>query len=314
MTRPIHPTGPIPCPIMLIAERPGREEASRGRVLCGPSGQELDRYLLYNVGIPRERVYCTNLVKDYRDGENPEKWEVERDWPLLEAEIVRVRPRYIGLMGLWSARAFLGPEVDMEWAHGLAFPLVYASRFCMPLYHTAAGLHQPATAVKIAYDFRQFGQLCKELPVRMYREDTGRVSYSEDMVKLAPVVAMDTEGSAERPWCVSYSVRPGVASVQRRGKPHRKWNCDNMHKATVVLHNAIADLPVLERQGIRPRKFTDTMQAAALLGTEPLGLKALARRHCGMIMSEYSQIVGPAQQELALNYLLGVLDWLGTQK
>lgn len=308
MARRIESTGPVPCPYMLIAERPGIEEAHRGRVLCGPSGQELDRYLLYNAGIHRERVYCTNLVKDYRDGENPERWEVERDRPELMNEIARVRPQYIGLMGLWSARTFLGPALDMEWAHGLAFPLVYAARFCMPLYHTAAGLHQPATAAKIAYDFTQFGCLCKEQPVRMYREDMGRVSYSEDMLTLADTVAMDTEGSVERPWCVSYSVRARVASVQRRGHPHRKWNCENMHKAKVVLHNAIADLPVLERMGIRPRRFTDTMQIAALLGVEPLSLKSLARRHCGMAMQEYSDIVAPAQQELALAYLEQVLE------
>src|SRR5215831_3101404 len=151
--------GPIPCEILLIGERPGIEEIRRGRPFCGPAGQELDRYLLNNSGLSRTNVRVTNLVKDYRDGANPEQWEVDRDITVLRRELVRVHPTYIGCVGLWSTRALLDPETDMEWAHGLAFPTATAT--LMPLIHPAAGLHHPADAIKIAWDFEQFGKMVR---------------------------------------------------------------------------------------------------------------------------------------------------------
>ena len=309
MPKQIKPTGPCPSNFMLIAERPGIVEARMGRVLCGPSGQELDRYLLNNSLIPRDKVYCTNVVKDYRDDENPEEYEVQRDWPLVVEEVERVRPRYIGLMGLWAARAFLGAEIELEWAHGLAFPLKWemGEFWVMPLIHTAAALHHLPTMGRIAWDFEQFGKMCRgeKMPMGHLRDGYPEPFYRE--VKVGGVVPLlagvDTEGSVAHPWCLSYSVEPGSGGVFR----HSEVEFDE-----AVLHSALHDLPVLATMGVRPQKWTDTLLMAALLGVEPQGLKPLARRHCGMKMQEYSDIVAPAKREKALQYLAEVLDWLQT--
>ena len=59
---PVLSTGPCPAPLMLVGEGPGSVEDEHGLPLIGPSGQLLVRALL-SVGITRDHVYVTNIVK-----------------------------------------------------------------------------------------------------------------------------------------------------------------------------------------------------------------------------------------------------------
>jgi uracil-DNA glycosylase family 4 len=323
MPKIIHSTGPVPCDYALIAERPGKVEARIGRVLCGPSGEETDRYLLNNAGISRASIFCSNVVRDWRDDEPPSQEEIKRDRPELERELRIVQPRYICAMGLYSARWFLGDDIEMEWANGLAFP--WNGIYVMPVMHAAAGLHVPAQAARIAWGFEQFGKLCRgekittehlrDLgPNPRYFDWTDNAIYPMGGSRVAfelenhwGEVAIDTEGSVEHPWCLSATIEPEHAWVLRR---HRAAEVQQyLGDATVVLHNSIHDLPILAAMGVVPSRFTDTMIMAALLGVEPLGLKALARRHCGMRMLEYTDIIAVARREKALQFLGEVLDY-----
>lgn len=305
MPKIIHSTGPVPCRYALVAERPGKIEARVGRVLCGPSGEETNRYLLNNAGIDRASIFCSNVVRDWRDDEPPSPEEILRDTPELERELKAVGPQYICAMGLYAARWFLGNDIEMEWAHGLAFP--YGDQWVMPVYHAAAGLHQPSVASKVAWGFEQFGRMCRgdEMPSGHLHDGWYKPRYCE--IKggyVYGVAGVDTEGSVEHPWCLSFSTENGEAFVDRNG-PIR-------FDDTVVLHSALHDLPVLATMGVVPAKWTDTLLMASLLGIEPQGLKPLARRYAGMKMNEYSDIVAPARREKALEYLSKVVDYATT--
>jgi uracil-DNA glycosylase family 4 len=305
MGRIVKATGPVPCRYMIVAERPGKVEAQRGYCLCGPSGQELDRYLFVNAGISRDSIHCTNLVKDYRDDESPSEEEIQRDWPLLEEELHIVCPDYIMAMGLYAARAFLGPDIDMEVFNGCCFPRI--TRCIMPIIHVAAGLHRPRYAAQIAWGFEQFGRMIKgeEMPSGHLRDIESNPLYKEleSFIVKKGIVGMDTEGTAEAPWCLSASDMEGCGAVIRPGKRV------DVSSSLTVLHNSIHDLQVLDAMNVKLGEWTDTMTMASLLGTEPLGLKALARRHAGMIMSEYSEVVAPAARDLGLEYLGKVLEF-----
>jgi uracil-DNA glycosylase family 4 len=360
MGRIVKATGPVPCRYMIVAERPGKVEAQRGYCLCGPSGQELDRYLFVNAGISRDAVYCTNLVKDYRDDESPSEEEIQRDWPLLEEELHTVCPDYIVAMGLYSARAFLGPDIDMEVFNGCCFPRITRCPQCgqisgsgielhrnyssgllgmdsrvlwpeestadsmsslchcsnsevprkfsiMPIIHVAAGLHRPRYAAQIAWGFEQFGRMIKgeEMPSGHLRDIESNPLYKEleSFIVKKGVVGMDTEGTVEAPWCLSASDMEGCGAVIRPGKRV------DVSSSLTILHNSIHDLQVLDAMNVKLGEWTDTMTMASLLGTEPLGLKALARRHAGMVMSEYSEVVAPAARDLGLEYLGKVLEF-----
>ena len=49
--------------IMLIGEAPGKNEAETGMPFCGASGRILTE-LIESIGLKREDVYITNIVKD----------------------------------------------------------------------------------------------------------------------------------------------------------------------------------------------------------------------------------------------------------
>ncbi|KKK85042.1 hypothetical protein LCGC14_2777250, partial [marine sediment metagenome] len=108
--------GPSDARVMLVGERGGAEEDVQRRPFVGPSGQELDRQLA-RVGIRRSEVYVTNVVKDYQH-HSPTLEEVERDTPLLLDEIKMVQPTFIGAVGLYATKFFLG-ETTMDMAHGV---------------------------------------------------------------------------------------------------------------------------------------------------------------------------------------------------
>ena len=59
---PTRYTGNITSPLMFVGEGPGGVEDEYGVPLVGPSGQLLDK-ALWSVGLTRDRVYVTNIVK-----------------------------------------------------------------------------------------------------------------------------------------------------------------------------------------------------------------------------------------------------------
>ena len=87
-------------PLMLVGEGPGGVEDDYGVPLVGPSGQLLDKALA-RVGITRDRVYTTNIVKCRPAGNRtPSVEEGEfcaTRW--LDAEIAVVQPKVIVALG-----------------------------------------------------------------------------------------------------------------------------------------------------------------------------------------------------------------------
>ena len=87
-------------PLMLIGEGPGGVEDDYGVPLVGPSGQLLDKALA-RVGITRDRVYTTNVVKCRPQGNRTPSLEegefCASRW--LDAEIALVQPKVIVALG-----------------------------------------------------------------------------------------------------------------------------------------------------------------------------------------------------------------------
>lgn len=299
--------GPVPCDLMLIGEGPGAEEDKYGRPWVGKAGRELWRYLFQSTHRTRTSVYATNLVK-YRvpeDGD-PTPDDIARDAPILAQEVQDVAPEIIVCLGRWSVRRFLG-DVDMEVCHGI--PRLVGHRCIMPIIHPAAGLHSTEFQGTIAWDFEQLAKLLRG-EIEPYGEggpvdERPNTDYFEaDGFTMIADAAVDTEGSVRKPWCVSFTGTPGMACCNRIG------GVDFRH---IVLHNALHDIGVLRATNCSYDTFDDTMIKAYLLCVEPQGLKALAKRHCGMEMSSYDELVAHANRMKAHQYLRKVLGWLNKQ-
>lgn len=304
----INGEGPVPCDLMFIGERPGKEEHAYGRPFVGKSGKELDRYLWDALHRHRSSVYVTNLVKDWAPGDrDPSPEEVERDRKTLEDEIESVRPDYVVTLGRFSTRYLLG-DVDMEVVHGL--PKLVRDFVVVPVYHPAAGLHSTEFQGLIAWDFDRLAQTVKGEIEPIWPEDEHpETDYVESRTyfNLSPT-AVDTEGSIKKPWCLTATSHPGSSTCVRG-----KGAGERVAFRHVLLHNSMHDLGVLRAMGAKFESFDDTMVMAYELCLEPQGLKALAKRHCGMEMDSYDELVGPYRLEKQLNWLIEAWAWLNNR-
>jgi len=100
---------------MFVGEQPGDREDRAGRPFVGPAGRELDR-ALNAVGIARDDVYITNVVKHFKFEERgrrrihqtPKRFEIDACRPWLDEEMAQVDPEALVLLGATAAKALLG--------------------------------------------------------------------------------------------------------------------------------------------------------------------------------------------------------------
>lgn len=103
---------------VLIGEQPGDQEDKRGRPFVGPAGALLDRALA-EAGIDPGETYLTNAVKHFRWKSAPERGKrrihekpgmthVNACRPWLLAELSRLRPEVIVLLGATAGQSLFG--------------------------------------------------------------------------------------------------------------------------------------------------------------------------------------------------------------
>ena len=112
---------------MIVGEQPGDQEDRIGRPFVGPAGKLLDEALA-EVGIDRETVYVTNVVKHFkwsasergkrRIHKKPRQSEIQACSPWLEAELHAVKPKILVCMGATAAQALLGKDFSVSRLHG----------------------------------------------------------------------------------------------------------------------------------------------------------------------------------------------------
>ena len=111
--------------VMMVGEMPGDREDRAGHPFVGPAGRELDK-ALDAVGIARDDVYITNVVKHFKFEERgkrrihqtPKKFEVDACFPWLREELAVVRPEALVLLGATAAKALMGSSFRLTAARG----------------------------------------------------------------------------------------------------------------------------------------------------------------------------------------------------
>jgi uracil-DNA glycosylase family protein len=124
-TQTVFGEGPGHAELMLVGEQPGDREDISGHPFVGPAGRELDSGLEM-AGIDRNAVYLTNAVKHFRWKprgkrrlhETPSRSHVVACRPWLRAEVERVDPRVLVLMGALAAQSLLGPDFSVMRGRG----------------------------------------------------------------------------------------------------------------------------------------------------------------------------------------------------
>jgi len=111
--------------VMMVGEQPGDREDLEGRPFVGPAGRVLDR-ALEEVGIDRDLVYMTNVVKHFkwrprgkrRIHQKPNAEEIRACRPWLESELALVKPRVLVCLGSVAAQALLGRQFRVTGERG----------------------------------------------------------------------------------------------------------------------------------------------------------------------------------------------------
>lgn len=147
--------------LMLIGEGPGFQEDRQGRPFVGPAGQLLGE-LLASIGLRREDVYITNMVKCRPPGNrDPLPGEVQACAKHLERQIELISPAVIATLGRHATARFL-PRDSMSKVRGR--PRHVDGRVVFPSYHPAAALHQQSLRSTLEKDFRTLQELLRERP------------------------------------------------------------------------------------------------------------------------------------------------------
>jgi DNA polymerase len=114
-TQAVFGEGPEKARVVMVGEQPGDKEDIAGRPFVGPAGGLLDR-AIEEAGLSRDDVYITNVVKHFRFvlrgkkriHKKPDMEHIRACTPWLEAELARIGPEALVLLGATAAQAFLG--------------------------------------------------------------------------------------------------------------------------------------------------------------------------------------------------------------
>lgn len=160
--------------IMFIGEGPGFHEDVQGLPFVGQAGQLLND-LLAEIGLKREDVYITNVVKCRPpDNRDPQPDEIGECSKYLDRQIELIDPRVIVTLGRFSMDRFF-PGQRISKIHGM--PRSIGRRTVLPMYHPAAALHQPSLRQTLSDDFakiRVAAEAVQDAPAEDDRDDTER--------------------------------------------------------------------------------------------------------------------------------------------
>jgi DNA polymerase len=94
--------------LMIVGEAPGKDEDEQGMPFVGRSGKLLDQVMQEELGITRDRVYITNVVKSRPPGNrDPLPDEIAACNPWLEAQLDLIAPKVVITLGNFATKLLL---------------------------------------------------------------------------------------------------------------------------------------------------------------------------------------------------------------
>ncbi len=163
---PTRYSGDVNSPLMFVGEGPGGVEDEYGVPLVGPSGQLLDK-ALWSVGLTRDHVYVTNIVKCRPQNNRTPTLEEGKFCANIHLikEIELIHPKVIVCLGKVAFQYFYGRTASIMHNRGKWFD--YHGIPIMPTYHPAFLLRQTGKNLveskwQVYYDFKAAVEKAKE--------------------------------------------------------------------------------------------------------------------------------------------------------
>lgn len=177
-TRVVFGEGPLNAGLFIVGEAPGFNEDKEGKPFRGASGMLLAR-LLSSVGIEREEVYLTTLVK-CRPPEDraPRPAEINACRRYLLSQLEAIDPKVVVAMGDLASRNLTGRKEAVSRIRGRAIPL--DGRYVFPTLSLRQALYTPADRALLVSDFSRLPELlAAERPVTYETLNVSHVPVAE---------------------------------------------------------------------------------------------------------------------------------------
>lgn len=160
---PVVGEGNLDAEIMFVGEAPGKNEAMCGKPFCGRAGKVLDT-LLESVGIKREEVYITSIVKDRPpSNRDPKSEEINIYAPFLDKQIEVIKPKVVATLGRYAMEYIMrryGLEAEIKSIGDLHGKVFETPTFkLLPLYHPAAAIYNQKLLSTLKNDFNVISHL-----------------------------------------------------------------------------------------------------------------------------------------------------------
>lgn len=153
--------GNLKSPVLFVAEAPGWNEDRDGIPFTGRSGELLDQ-LLAGIGLSREEIYLTNLVKCHPpNNRDPEQEEKEQCIPYLKYETLLLRSPIIVCLGRIAAQRLIRPDYRITKEHGTF--LLRKQTWLTAFYHPSAVLRDAGKLPEMEEDFQKLKEKLKEI-------------------------------------------------------------------------------------------------------------------------------------------------------
>jgi uracil-DNA glycosylase family 4 len=157
--------------VVFIGEAPGKNEDLQGIPFVGAAGKFLNE-MLEMVGLKREDVYITNIVK-YRPPNNrdPEPDEKKAFLPYLQSQLEIIQPKVVVTLGRHSMNCFL-PDLQISQVHGQPKRVKLSLKeragdvleiVILPLFHPAAALYNGGLRQTLIDDFAAIPLIIKKI-------------------------------------------------------------------------------------------------------------------------------------------------------
>lgn len=151
-TQTVFGVGDHQADLLIVGEAPGANEDKQGEPFVGRAGQLLNG-MLKSIGLERERIFITNILKCRPpNNRDPKPEEVKECLPYLHQQIALLKPKLIVAVGRIAAQNLLQVTTSLGRLRGNVHTYAATETPLLVSYHPAYLLRAPKEKAKALKD------------------------------------------------------------------------------------------------------------------------------------------------------------------
>mgnify|MGYP001579513394 FL=1 len=148
----INGVGKTNAKVVVVGESPGPPDAEFGEPFRGPVGELLER-ILGAIGLKRDEIYLTNVVKYISAGDELTPEILKFFTPFLEREILAIKPKLIISLGNTPTKALLKTKKSITQMRGEFYE--FEGMKLIPTFNPAYLLRDPTKKREVWEDMKK---------------------------------------------------------------------------------------------------------------------------------------------------------------